>query len=55
MKVPLLASVYKVRPSHNRITEHMSERDPRFALQNKAKHMHKPQTDSSLFLPKTKD
>lgn len=29
VKVPLLASVYKVRPSHNRITEHMSaERSP---------------------------
>lgn len=28
MKVPLLTSVYNVRPSHNRITEHMSERSP---------------------------
>jgi len=51
VKVPLLASVYKVRPSHNRITEHMLPRDAGFALQSKPKYMHKPQSDTAASYP----
>lgn len=35
MKVPLRASVYNVRPSHNRITEHMAAEIPALLLKTR--------------------